>query len=89
MSEEFEVYRSKVDDEASVELMAKAKEDEVTTVFDRYETQKNQCKFGREGVCCKICYMGPCRKLVDGLVLETKFCGFDPRRAYACQFVID
>ena len=61
MSEEYEVYRSKVDDEASVELIAKAKEDEVTTVFDRYETQKNQCKFGREGVCCKICYMGPCR----------------------------
>src|SRR4030042_340327 len=31
------------------------------TCFTRYETQKNQCKFGTSGVCCRICHMGPCR----------------------------
>lgn len=42
-------------------MLEKAKQDCVDTCFDRYETQKNQCKFGKDGVCCKICYMGPCR----------------------------
>ncbi|MDR2570429.1 MAG: anaerobic carbon-monoxide dehydrogenase catalytic subunit [Oscillospiraceae bacterium] len=27
----------------------------------RWETQKPQCKFGLEGVCCRLCGMGPCR----------------------------
>ena len=55
------VFAEKVDDIASVEMLEKAQIDCVDTVFDRYETQKNQCKFGKDGVCCKICYMGPCR----------------------------
>ena len=25
------------------------------------DTQANQCGFGKSGVCCRICYMGPCR----------------------------
>ena len=28
---------------------------------DRKATQKPQCKFGDDGVCCRICSMGPCR----------------------------
>lgn len=55
------VFLDKVDDLASAEMLEKAKLDAIDTVFDRYETQKNHCKFGRDGVCCKICYMGPCR----------------------------
>ncbi len=55
------IFSEKVDDIASIEMLEKAKLDCIDTCFDRYETQKNQCKFGKEGVCCKICYMGPCR----------------------------
>lgn len=33
--------------------------------FDTYETrresQQPQCKFGEDGICCRICSMGPCR----------------------------
>jgi carbon-monoxide dehydrogenase, catalytic subunit len=54
-------FKARVDDAASVEMLEKAKQDCIDTCFDRYETQKNQCKFGKDGVCCKICYMGPCR----------------------------
>ena len=25
------------------------------------DLQQNQCKFGKDGVCCRICHMGPCR----------------------------
>jgi carbon-monoxide dehydrogenase catalytic subunit len=34
---------------------------EVETWADRKEAQKPQCKFGEEGICCRICSMGPCR----------------------------
>ncbi|MCK5129146.1 MAG: anaerobic carbon-monoxide dehydrogenase catalytic subunit [Clostridiales bacterium] len=42
-------------------MLIKATGDCVDTCFDRYETQKNHCKFGTTGVCCRICHMGPCR----------------------------
>jgi carbon-monoxide dehydrogenase catalytic subunit len=48
-------------DVASQETLAKAEIENIDTVFSRYETQKNQCKFGTNGVCCRICHMGPCR----------------------------
>ena len=28
---------------------------------ERAEAQKPQCTFGSQGVCCRICNMGPCR----------------------------
>ena len=31
------------------------------TVWDRYKAQHPQCKFGTDGVCCRLCHMGPCR----------------------------
>lgn len=31
------------------------------TTFDRFDKQKPQCSFGIAGVCCRICYMGPCK----------------------------
>ena len=31
------------------------------TYEDRVASQKPQCKFGEDGVCCRICSMGPCR----------------------------
>ncbi|MCP4178206.1 MAG: anaerobic carbon-monoxide dehydrogenase catalytic subunit [bacterium] len=29
--------------------------------FDRFDKQKPQCSFGIAGICCKICFMGPCK----------------------------
>lgn len=31
------------------------------TAFDRHDTQGKRCPFGEQGVCCRICDMGPCR----------------------------
>jgi len=33
----------------------------ISTLFDRWQEQQPQCKFGKEGICCYICSMGPCR----------------------------
>ena len=40
---------------------SKAQIECVDTCFARMDTQKNQCGFGKSGVCCRICHMGPCR----------------------------
>jgi anaerobic carbon-monoxide dehydrogenase catalytic subunit len=51
----------RVSDLASLELLEKAGTDGVDTCFTRMDTQRNQCTFGKNGVCCRLCYMGPCR----------------------------
>jgi len=47
-------------DRATLEMLAKAKADRVSTVFDRAEEMK-PCPIGADGSCCKHCAMGPCR----------------------------
>jgi carbon-monoxide dehydrogenase catalytic subunit len=48
-------------DPATNEMVIVANDAEMSTVWDRYNAQKPQCKFGTDGICCKICHMGPCR----------------------------
>lgn len=48
-------------DQASVEALAKAERDGVETCFLRVDAQGTACKFGTEGLCCRVCHMGPCR----------------------------
>ena len=55
------VPEERVIDNASLEVLNKAEKDGVQTVFHRMDTQQNQCQFGKNGICCRICYMGPCR----------------------------
>jgi carbon-monoxide dehydrogenase catalytic subunit len=54
-------FKDKVWDSSSADVLAKAEKESIQTYFSRMETQKNQCKFGTSGVCCRICHMGPCR----------------------------
>lgn len=61
MEQNLEVFGQKASDGASISMLRKAQGDCVDTCFDRMETQKNQCGFGKSGVCCRICHMGPCR----------------------------
>jgi carbon-monoxide dehydrogenase catalytic subunit len=48
-------------DPAILEMLDVAKEKEYITVFDRWQAQQPQCQFGYTGVCCRICFQGPCR----------------------------
>jgi carbon-monoxide dehydrogenase catalytic subunit len=47
-------------DQASNEMLVKAVDEKVRTVFDRAEKTK-PCPIGGDGNCCSICAMGPCR----------------------------
>ena len=60
MAEEKEKEVVKSIDEATIEMIQKAGEEGVRTVFDRAEAMK-PCPIGAEGSCCNICAMGPCR----------------------------
>ena len=64
-------YSKVTADVAVQELLEIAHEKGIETAFDRAESTK-PCPIGSDGVCCKICAMGPCR-----LVGKTKagICG--------------
>ena len=47
-------------DPASQEMIRRAQELNIDTVFDRAEQMK-PCAIGVQGICCKNCSMGPCR----------------------------
>jgi anaerobic carbon-monoxide dehydrogenase catalytic subunit len=47
-------------DSATVQMRDSAKTRGLETVWDR-SAANVVCKFGAEGICCKICNMGPCR----------------------------
>jgi len=48
-------------DPASIETLVKAEREGLETCFSRMDTQGSACTFGKNGLCCRICYMGPCR----------------------------
>jgi carbon-monoxide dehydrogenase catalytic subunit len=47
-------------DEATQQMIQRAHELKIETVFDRAVNMK-QCNIGTQGTCCKNCGMGPCR----------------------------
>ncbi|AKL94418.1 carbon monoxide dehydrogenase catalytic subunit [Clostridium aceticum] len=42
-------------------LVIKAEKEGIETLWDRKKIMKTPCGFGEEGLCCRICAMGPCR----------------------------
>lgn len=61
MTTETKKVEDRVSDSASAEMIKKAFAESLDTCFTRTDTQGVQCGFGKDGVCCKICHMGPCR----------------------------
>jgi anaerobic carbon-monoxide dehydrogenase catalytic subunit len=62
-------------DPAVCQMLAKAKEKEVVTVWDRYQAMIPQCGFGETGLCCRHCLQGPCRIDPFGEGPKTGICG--------------
>ena len=58
-------------DEASIVLLQLASENEYETVFSRADAMA-ACPIGSDGLCCKVCAMGPCRLVKEG---QTGVCG--------------
>jgi len=58
-------------------LLAKAKNDQVETVWDRHAAQQPHCGFCEMGLSCRICVMGPCRVDPFGEGPQKGVCGAD------------
>ncbi len=74
MSDKIETM-TKSTDPAVRQMIKKAKQMNVTTVWDRYEAMKPQCGFGDTGLCCRHCLQGPCRIDPFGEGPKTGICG--------------
>ncbi|RKY06518.1 MAG: carbon-monoxide dehydrogenase catalytic subunit, partial [Planctomycetota bacterium] len=48
-------------DKAAQEAIQLMADEGIENAWDRLDAQKPQCGFGKQGVCCRICAMGPCR----------------------------
>ncbi|MFH1312522.1 MAG: anaerobic carbon-monoxide dehydrogenase catalytic subunit [Candidatus Eisenbacteria bacterium] len=60
----------------SVEHMLDRKTpDSPETIWDRADNQKPHCTFGEQGLCCRACYMGPCRVKPGSKKRERGVCG--------------
>lgn len=77
--------RFKSDNPSVTKMIAKAESENVETVFDRYQEQQPQCGFGTLGLCCRICWKGPCRIDPFGTGPQRGICGADQHTIVARQ----
>ncbi|MBT8358884.1 MAG: carbon monoxide dehydrogenase, partial [Desulfobacterales bacterium] len=78
-------------DESTQEMILRAQDLGIETVFDRAERMK-PCNIGVQGTCCKNCGMGPCRlplpKTGVGENDDRKgLCGASPNTIAARNFI--
>ncbi|UFS68553.1 anaerobic carbon-monoxide dehydrogenase catalytic subunit [Geomonas sp. RF6] len=68
---------NKSTDPSAAELLPLAKKQGIETVWDRYKAMQPQCGYGQLGVCCRICWKGPCRVDPFGDGPQRGICGAD------------
>jgi len=64
-------------DPASLQMLDLVSETGVGTAWERLESQEPQCGFGKMGICCRHCTMGPCRIDPFGSGPQAGVCGAD------------
>lgn len=62
----------KTADKAAQALLERAEKEKIATIWDRWEAMQPFCKYGKQGICCTFCNMGPCQIRRDGM---TGVCG--------------
>jgi carbon-monoxide dehydrogenase catalytic subunit len=78
-------------DPATQQMIRRAQELGIDTVFDRAEAMK-PCNIGTQGICCKNCAMGPCRLPlpkggIEGEDTRKGLCGATPNTIAARNFI--
>ena len=62
-------------DPAAQQVLLYAQKSGVATAWDRYQALQPLCGFGELGVCCAVCFMGPCRIDPFGEGAQVGVCG--------------
>ncbi len=70
-------FEHRSSDPAAQEVLARVRGLGAKTVWDRHDEMAPFCGFGELGVCCDICYMGPCRIDPFGERAQVGACGAD------------
>ena len=73
-------------DKSVNELLELTSGQRVETIWDRSDQQKARCGFGEQGLCCRLCYMGPCRINPSGKPPQSGVCGAKPELIVARNF---
>ena len=77
---------SRTIDPAVAEVLDLAESEGIPTAFSRAESIK-PCPIGKEGLCCRICFMGPCRFVSRGDIESvTGVCGATAATVVARNF---
>ncbi|HUU19482.1 MAG TPA: anaerobic carbon-monoxide dehydrogenase catalytic subunit [Sedimentisphaerales bacterium] len=74
-------------DKAAQKMIAKMNKAGQKNAWDRLEAQLPQCGFGKLGICCRICTMGPCRINPFGEEPRVGVCGADADTIVARNFL--
>ncbi|MDD5672951.1 MAG: anaerobic carbon-monoxide dehydrogenase catalytic subunit [Chitinivibrionales bacterium] len=74
-------------DAASLAAIELAKSGGMETAWDRHEQQSPRCGFGEQGLCCKVCDMGPCRIGPAGKGKQRGICGANADTIAARQLI--
>ncbi|MHC4528751.1 MAG: anaerobic carbon-monoxide dehydrogenase catalytic subunit, partial [Planctomycetota bacterium] len=74
-------------DKAAQEMIKQMAQAGLETAWDRLEQQEPQCGFGKLGICCRICTMGPCRIDPFGDGPQLGVCGADADTIVARNFL--
>lgn len=74
-------------DPAVAALLPVAKKEGIETVWDRHRAMQPQCGFGQLGVCCRICWKGPCRIDPFGDGPRRGICGADAHTIVARNLI--
>ena len=74
-------------DPAAQDMLRRMSDAGLTTAWDRLDAQSPQCKFGKQGLCCRICNMGPCRIIIGKPGKDRGVCGADADTIIARNFL--
>jgi anaerobic carbon-monoxide dehydrogenase catalytic subunit len=66
---------SKISIDESVNYLLETKSSNFETIWDRAKEQSPHCAYGELGLCCRNCYMGPCRIKPNGKAPQKGVCG--------------
>ena len=62
-------------DAAAQAMIARAQDEGLPLVWDRHARMQPSCGFGRAGLCCRVCHLGPCRLNPGGDGPQEGVCG--------------
>ncbi|NOY10187.1 MAG: anaerobic carbon-monoxide dehydrogenase catalytic subunit [Spirochaetes bacterium] len=74
-------------DKTTQDMLQRAKELNIPTAWDRLESMLPQCGFGKLGICCRNCEMGPCKINPFSEKEQTGICGASVDTIVARNFI--